>query len=58
METRITVGNKTWIVPPAAINGLIAWLTANAVDTSLKQQEVREVNSASEDHRQLIVETA
>jgi hypothetical protein len=59
METKITIGNKTWIVPSAAINGLIAWLNANAVDASLRQEEVREVNTqrpASDDTRQLIME--
>jgi hypothetical protein len=59
METKITIGNKTWIVPSAAINGLIAWLNVNAVDASLRQEEVREVNtqrSASDDTRQLLME--
>ena len=55
MEIRITVGNKTWIVPSGAISGLIAWLSSNAVEVGARQ-EVHEINNPNRDPRQLITE--
>ena len=57
METKITIGNKTWIVPSNAIGSLIAWLSANAVELGMRKQEVREINNDNiNDPRQLIEE--
>ena len=57
METRITVMGKTWIVPSNAMQSLIAWLSANAVEVGAQRQEIREVRgNGSVDPRQLIVE--
>ena len=57
MEIRITVGNKTWIVPPHAVQSLISWLNASAVEVGGRRQEIREVrNDGPSDPRQLIVE--
>jgi hypothetical protein len=57
MEIRITVGNKTWIVPSNAIGGLIGWLNSNAVEVGGQRQEIREIrNDKTQDPRQLISE--
>ena len=57
MEVRITVGNKTWIVPSNAVQSLIGWLSTNAIEAGGYRQEIREVrNDGSNDPRQLIVE--
>lgn len=57
METRITIGNKTWIVPANAVGSLIAWLNANAVELGGRRQEIREVmGNGPADPRQLITE--
>lgn len=57
MEVRITIGNKTWIVPANAISSLIGWLNSNAVEVGGRKQEIREVrNDGSNDPRQLITE--
>lgn len=53
MEIRVTVGNKTWVVPAGSINALIAWLSVNAVELG-SRQEVREVVSNNNDGRQLL----
>lgn len=56
METRITLGNKTWIVPAGAIQSLVNWLSTNAVEVG-GRKEIREVrNDGSSDPRQLITE--
>ena len=57
MEIRITVGNKTWIVPPYAVQSLISWLNASAIEVGANRQEIHEVrNDGPRDPRQLIVE--
>ncbi len=57
MEVRITIGNKTWIVPAGAINSLISWLNVNAVELGQQKQEIREVQqNKGIDPRQLIME--
>jgi hypothetical protein len=56
METRITIGNKTWIVPANAAQSLINWLDINAVEVG-ERREIREVrNDGLSDPRQLITE--
>ncbi len=56
METRITLGNKTWIVPAGAIQSLVNWLSTNAVEVG-GRKEIREVrNDGLDDPRQLIME--
>jgi hypothetical protein len=56
METRITIGNKTWIVPASMVQSLISWLNSNAVEVG-GRKEIREVrNDGSNDPRQLISE--
>ena len=56
METRITIGNKTWIVPSGSIQSLINWLSTNAVEVG-GRKEIREVrNDGLSDPRQLITE--
>lgn len=56
METRITIGNKTWIVPADAIQSLVNWLSNNAVEVG-GRKEIHEVrNDGSDDPRQLIME--
>ena len=58
METRVTVMGKTWIVPSNAVQSLVGWLNANAVELGSPRQEIREVrgNTGFVDPRQLIVE--
>lgn len=58
MEVRITIANKTWIVPSNAVQSLISWLNANAVELGGRRQEIREVlnDRGSQDPRQLITE--
>jgi len=57
MEVRVTIGNKTWVVPSNAVSSLIAWLNSNAVELGGTRQEVREINNgAHSDPRQLIME--
>lgn len=57
MEVRISVGNKTWIVPSNAVQSLVYWLQSNAVELGGPRQEIREVrNDGSQDPRQLITE--
>jgi hypothetical protein len=57
MEIRISVGNKTWIVPSNAVQSLVGWLSANAVEVGAQRQEIREVQNGSySDPRQLITE--
>ena len=57
METRITIGNKTWVVPANAVQSLVGWLNANAVELG-SRREIREVrNDGSTDPRQLITES-
>ena len=57
MEVRITIGNKTWIVPANATGSLISWLSMNAVELGAGRQEIREVrNDGNKDPRQLITE--
>lgn len=56
MEIRITIGNKTWIVPAGAIQSLINWLSTNAVEVG-GRKEIREVrNDGLSDPKQLITE--
>lgn len=56
METRITIGNKTWIVPANAAQSLINWLDINAIEVG-ERREIREVrNDGLSDPRQLIME--
>jgi hypothetical protein len=56
METRITLGNKTWIVPANVVQSLVNWLSVNAVEVG-GRKEIREVrNDGSSDPRQLITE--
>jgi hypothetical protein len=57
MEVRITIGNKTWIVPSNAVQSLAGWLNANAVDAGMQRQEIREIRgNGQQDPRQLIME--
>lgn len=57
MEQRITIGNKTWIVPASALSSLIAWLNHNAVDANMPRQQVKEIQEDRySDPRQLLTE--
>ena len=56
MEIRITIGNKTWIVPANAVSSLVSWLNANAVELGTPRQDIREIYGDTNDPRQLIVE--
>ena len=57
MEIRITIGNKTWIVPAGAISSLVSWLNVNAIELGSQRQEIREVQQDKQvDPRQLIME--
>ena len=57
MEVRISIGNKTWIVPSNAVQSLVGWLNSNAVEMGAGRQEIREVrHDGQRDPRQLIVE--
>lgn len=56
METTIIVNGKLWIIPGDKVGALISWLSANAVDSGSRKQEVREVRTEGTDPRQLIVE--
>ena len=55
MEVRITISNKTWIVPSNAVQSLISWLNSNAVELDRQKQDIREVRNDN-DARQLIME--
>lgn len=56
-DTVITVNGKTWIVPANKTQGLIAWLSSNAVDASESRSQLREViGNSHNDPRQLILE--
>lgn len=57
MEVRITIGNKTWIVPPNEVQLLISWLSNNAVEVGGSKQEIREIRRDNNDPRQLITES-
>ena len=56
MEVRVSIGNKTWVVPGGAVDALRSWLNTNAVELGAPKQEVREVTNNSDDSRQLITE--
>ena len=57
MEIRITIGNKTWIVPADTVSSLVSWLNSNAIDTGVQRQEIREIRIDNNiDPRQLIME--
>jgi hypothetical protein len=56
MEIRVNVAGKAWVVPQAAIAGLVSWLQQNAVELGSPKTEIREVTNHISNNRQLIME--
>jgi hypothetical protein len=56
MEVRVTIANKTWVVPAGNVDALRAWLNANGVELGAPKQEVREIVNNDNDSRTLITE--